>query len=99
MIDKKLTFLPENKSVEIKGEANLLELALNNNVEISHSCGGMGTCTTCRVFVDNSVENLPPRSDLESEVAHERNFKENERLACQTPPYSGWVVRVPSGKI
>lgn len=98
MREKFVTFLPDNKSVPIKNEASVLELALKHGIEINHSCGGMGSCTTCRIFVENNVDNLPPRTELEQEIATDRGFQEHERLSCQIAPHSGWRVRVPSGK-
>ena len=73
----------------------MLEVALKAGVEISHSCGGMGSCTTCRVFVVRSPEALPPRNELEQEIADSRGFHDDERLACQLPPQEGLEVRVP----
>lgn len=71
-------------------------MALNNDIEIGHSCGGMGSCTTCRVYVEKSVEALPPRNELELDIAGMREFADNERLSCQLPPLVGLVVRVPA---
>lgn len=93
-----LIFLPANKTVKIDGETTVLELALKHGIDLGHSCGGMGSCTTCRVFVENSVDNLPPRTELEAEMAEDRGFLSNERLGCQIEPQPGWRVRVPGGK-
>lgn len=63
---------------------NLLDTLNANKVSISQSCAGNGTCTTCRVFVLNGIENCAPRTELEAERAEERSFEQNERLSCQT---------------
>lgn len=63
---------------------NLLDTLNANKVSISQSCGGNGTCTTCRVFVLNGIENCASRTELETERAQERGFELQERLSCQT---------------
>lgn len=73
----------------------MLEVALRAGIEISHSCGGMGSCTTCRVIIQHSPEALPPRNELEQEIADSRGFADNERLSCQIPPHEGLEVRIP----
>ncbi len=73
----------------------MLAVALRHGVEISHSCGGMGSCTTCRVFVEKCEEDLPPRTELELDIISQREFQDNERLSCQLPPLKGLVVRIP----
>lgn len=82
-IEHEVKFTHQNKSVTAKHGELLLDVALRNKVPISHSCGGMGSCTTCLVKVLNPPESLPPRSELEEEHYLERNFKKEERLACQ----------------
>jgi 2Fe-2S ferredoxin len=62
---------------------------------LAHSCGGMGSCTTCRVIVVHTPQPLPERTELEQDIADMRAFRPEERLACQLPPLDGLVVRVP----
>lgn len=88
-------FLPQSQSCAIRGEESVLELALKNEIAIEHSCGGMGSCTTCRVIVESPVDELPPRNELESDIAEMRAFEPKERLSCQLAPFAGLVVRVP----
>lgn len=63
---------------------NLLDVLNANNASISQSCDGNGSCTTCRVFILQGLENCSARTEIEAERATERNFSANERLACQT---------------
>lgn len=80
---------------EMTSEESLLELLLRNDVEIFHSCGGMGICGTCRVYVESSVGELPQRNEIESEMAEDRGFSESERLSCQLSPHPGLCIRIP----
>ncbi len=85
----------QEHSIELDEPINLLELLNANDVSISQSCGGSGTCTTCRVFVKEGMENLSERSELEQERAQERNFTENERLCCQTEVAGSVILVIP----
>lgn len=91
-----LTFVPGNKQVPIGQFSTVLAVALGNKIDLNHSCGGMGSCTTCRVFVEEAPAGCPPRTELEQELAEERSYGDDERLACQLEPTSGMVIRIPT---
>jgi len=93
-----MTFLPGNRSVPIGSAPSVLDVALQNHVDLSHSCGGMGSCTTCRVWIEGNITKLAPRNELEQEIATSRNFDDRERLACQLEPVEGLVVRIPDSR-
>ena len=65
-----------------EGES-LLDLAMRNKWEVPFSCGGYGTCGTCRVFVNTKSSGLSERNEIENEFAEMRGFQPHERLACQ----------------
>ena len=56
-----VTFEPQRKTVNIlPGEmleesdglpGSMLQLALNNDIDLDHSCGGVCACSTCHVIV------------------------------------------------
>lgn len=93
-----ITFFPEEKHCELRGESSILDVALNNKVEISCSCGGMASCGTCRVIVMEGLELLEERNELEQEMADYRDFKPEERLACQTLPKAGLKLKIPDDR-
>lgn len=95
MTTKSIQFLPLEKRCEFTREASVLEVALRNGIEIPHSCGAMGSCTTCRVLVESTPTALPPRNELEQDIAEMRGFTDQERLSCQLPPVDGLVLRLP----
>jgi ferredoxin, 2Fe-2S len=95
MKTKEILFLPREISCPIGNEHSVLAVGLKNGVEIPHSCGGMGSCTTCRDLVERADEALPPSNELELDIAEMREFADNERLSCQLPPVAGLVVRLP----
>jgi 2Fe-2S ferredoxin len=93
-----IIFQPGNRVVRASQEETLLEAALREKIELPHSCGGHGTCGTCRVFVLEGLEKLSPRNEIEAEFADERGFQSNERLCCQNYPVSGLVLKIPDAK-
>lgn len=84
--------LPERIYVEASQNETILESAQKAGVRISTSCGGNGTCGACLVYVEINVDKLASRNEIEQEMALDRNFKINERLACQTCPSDGLVI-------
>jgi 2Fe-2S ferredoxin len=95
MTNKFIHFLPIDRKVPIDQAESVLEVALRNGIPLNHSCGGMGSCTTCRVIVQSSSEALPVRNELEQDLAEMRGFADNERLACQLPALGDLVVCIP----
>lgn len=85
----------EGVSVSASQQESLLELALRVGLDLDHSCGGGASCGTCRVLVESPLESLAPRNELEMEMAQERGFSDQERLACQTLAQNGLRVRRP----
>jgi 2Fe-2S ferredoxin len=96
-MDKKIPifYVNEARIVLASHGESILEAAINAGIELSHACGAMGTCGTCRVFVGNGQGSLSPRNKVESEMAADRGFTEDERLACQTLAVAGVQFKRP----
>lgn len=94
-----MLFLPSQTRIEIDNHETVLPIALSGELPLSHSCGGMGSCGTCRVLVRSSLENLNPRTEVEQEMADARNFLPNERLACQLEPKADLIVEIPHQRV
>ena len=64
---------------------SLLELALKNDIELHHNCGGVCACTTCHLYVENGMEYLEELSDREEDfIDRAVNPHLNSRLGCQS---------------
>jgi ferredoxin len=87
--------LAESYIIEFKGEKNLLDLLRANKISISESCGGFGTCTTCRVIIQRNEAAFLQRTELEVERATERNFSDLERLSCQCQIVDSAEILIP----
>jgi len=91
----KVTFLPENKTVQATLGESILDLALSNGVSIQHACGGFCACTTCHCEVLEGLEQLekPDSDELERlEVLDGRT--PNSRLGCQAKVRGDVTIRV-----
>jgi 2Fe-2S ferredoxin len=63
---------------------SILEVALKNNIEIHHNCGGVCACSTCHIYLENGANNVEELSDKEEDfIDRARNPKLTSRLSCQ----------------
>ena len=85
----------EFKSFQALDSSSVLETLLKCEVDISHSCGGMGTCGTCRIEVLSALDSLEERNEIEVEMASAREFRPSERLACQLTVCHGLKIKIP----
>ncbi|HKO57367.1 MAG TPA: protein kinase [Thermoanaerobaculia bacterium] len=79
--------------VEVPRGQTLLAASLAAGIPHMHECGGNARCSTCRVLVLGSPENLPPRDSAELKLAKRLGFGDDIRLACQTKPRGPVRVR------
>lgn len=75
---------PEEISVPLDGERNLLEAASEAGIAMARLCGGRGRCSTCRVRILEGSEELSERTPTERAMAAKLDFPDEIRLACQT---------------
>jgi ferredoxin len=87
--------LPDDISVEIKAGTSLLAAASAGGVELMHSCGGIGACTSCRVKILSGRDQLSAIGRAEREQLMESGILETHRLACQAMVYGNVVVERP----
>ena len=45
----------------------LLELALKNDIELHHNCGGVCACTTCHIYIDKGMDFIDELSEKEED--------------------------------
>jgi len=86
----KIHFNPDNVDIVVKPGENLLQAAIAAGVHIYASCGGSGTCGTCKVLIEKGqVETT--RTDKLSDVEYEQGI----RQACQSRVITDSTVYVP----
>jgi len=63
----------------------LLEIALKNNIELHHNCGGVCACTTCHLYIEKGMEYIDEITDREEDfIDRAVSPKLNSRLGCQS---------------
>jgi 2Fe-2S ferredoxin len=69
---------------EVGPGESLLEIALKNNIELHHNCGGVCACSTCHLYVEAGDVHLEELSDKEEDfIDRAVNPRLNSRLGCQ----------------
>jgi len=64
---------------------SLLEIALMNDIELHHNCGGVCACTTCHLYIEKGMEHIEEISDREEDfIDRAVNPRLNSRLGCQS---------------
>jgi 2Fe-2S ferredoxin len=92
----KVTFLPENKTVEVDTEAfpygdhgeagSLLDIAMKFGIGLDHACGGVCACSTCHIHVKSGAEHLTEIDEETREndmLDQARDVRLESRLGCQ----------------
>ena len=68
----------------IEDGQSLLEIALKNDIELHHNCGGVCACSTCHLYVETGEDYLEELSDREEDfIDRAVNPRLNSRLGCQ----------------
>ncbi|WP_299043351.1 adenylate/guanylate cyclase domain-containing protein [uncultured Tateyamaria sp.] len=82
----------DGPSVRAPRGQTILQTSRISGVPHTALCGGRGRCTTCRVIVEDGLDDLPAPSEAEARSLAAVGAPPNARLACQVRP--GQSVRV-----
>jgi uncharacterized 2Fe-2S/4Fe-4S cluster protein (DUF4445 family) len=86
----KVTFLPDNISIDVAKGENLLRAAMGAEVHISATCGGQGTCGKCRVIIEEGNPKILSIPDFSQE-----ELDKGYTLACQVEVTEDISIRIP----
>ena len=63
---------------------SILEVALKNNIDLHHNCGGVCACSTCHLYINKGEDLVEELSDREEDfIDRAINPRLNSRLGCQ----------------
>ena len=77
---------------------NILDVALANNIDLQHNCGGVCACSTCHVIVKKGLNTLSEMQDDEADQLDEaEGLTLDSRLGCQATltEDSDIIVEIP----
>ena len=85
-----ITFKFEQKGLEpviisgVQSDQSILEVALKNDIDLHHNCGGVCACSTCHVYLETGEHLVEELSDKEEDfIDRAVNPRLNSRLSCQ----------------
>jgi ferredoxin, 2Fe-2S len=85
-----ITFKFEQKGLEpitltnIEGNQSILEVALKNDINLHHNCGGVCACSTCHLYIDKGESLVEELTDKEEDfIDRAINPRLSSRLGCQ----------------
>ena len=82
--------------VEVDDKDTILDAALDNNLHLNHNCGAVCACSTCHVYIEKGMNDLPEISDKEEDfIDRAENPRINSRLACQCIVSSDIELTIP----
>jgi ferredoxin, 2Fe-2S len=69
---------------DVEDGQSLLEVALKNDINLHHNCGGVCACSTCHVYIETGDSFVEELSDREEDfIDRAVSPKLNSRLSCQ----------------
>lgn len=85
-----ITFKFEQKGLNpvtienVEADQSILEVALKNDIELHHNCGGVCACSTCHLYLEKGEDFVEELSDGEEDfIDRAVNPRLNSRLGCQ----------------
>jgi 2Fe-2S ferredoxin len=85
-----ISFRFEQKNLEpitiedLEPDQSILEVALKNDIDLHHNCGGVCACSTCHIYLEQGEDLVEEISDKEEDfIDRARNPKLSSRLSCQ----------------
>jgi ferredoxin, 2Fe-2S len=84
-----------DKILEADTQKTLLQNFQHHQLDWMHACGGKGRCTTCRVRINQGIENLSQLTAAEIRYYNQGTLQTSERLSCQTRAFGDVVIHVP----
>eukprot|EP00039_Didymoeca_costata_P030110 m.27928 g.27928 ORF g.27928 m.27928 type:complete len:146 (-) comp7954_c0_seq1:69-506(-) len=97
-----VVFRTETESItcEARVGTNLLDVAIENDIDLEGACGGTLACSTCHLYIDEeNLKKLPPAEEEEEDMLDlAYGLADNSRLGCQcilTKEMDGIICTLP----
>jgi len=103
-----ITFMPMKHVIEVDPTelpcqrdgkpGSILDIALGNDIDLDHACGGVCACSTCHVIVREGAESCNEATEEEEDMLDNApGLEPDSRLGCQCVPDGSCdiVVEIP----
>src|SRR6188768_1650285 len=68
----------------VEPNQSILEIALKNDINLHHNCGGVCACSTCHIYLEKGEDLVEELTDKEEDfIDRAVNPRLNSRLSCQ----------------
>lgn len=88
----KIKFVPQNIEVDVDPSKTLLQLATENGVKIKSICGGVASCSECRVKIVQGENSIPEPNKAELNLIGSSYYIDGRRLSCQVRCFGSVTV-------
>jgi class 3 adenylate cyclase/nitrite reductase/ring-hydroxylating ferredoxin subunit len=88
-----LRSLPDDVEFEVVEGESVLEASRRANLPLANACGGKAKCSTCRIWLLDGADDLPPPNEAEAEMIERLGLAGKIRLACQLRPKTEFSFR------
>lgn len=88
----KIKFVPQNIEIDVDPSKTLLQLATENGLKIKSLCGGVATCSECRIKIIEGENSVPEPNKTELNLIGSSYFIDGRRLACQVRCFGSVTV-------
>lgn len=89
----KVNFVTDKIIVEVVSGSKIPDIVDTHQATLPFGCR-LGSCGTCRVIVEEGMDNLNPRNQLEEDLFENfTSVRDDERLGCQLIVYGDVKIR------
>lgn len=88
----RIKFLPSGVEIPVDPSKTLLQLANENNVKIKSVCGGVASCSECRIKIVEGMHCVPEPSKAELNLIGSSYHLDGRRLSCQVRCFGSMTV-------
>lgn len=88
-----VTFLPDNKKIQVRPGTTLLDAGRKARVQIRTRCGGKAGCLMCKVWLETQEGLAPMNHNEQHKLGEQAN--QGYRLACQAKVLGHATVTLP----
>jgi 2Fe-2S ferredoxin len=88
----KIKFMPQNIEVDVDPSKSLLKIATENGIKIKSVCGGVASCSECRVKIIEGDNSIPEPNKAELSLIGSSYYIDGRRLSCQVRCFGSVTV-------